>query len=71
MSTFRNRLLDYLNFSIKNDSIDEELADEILNEWDKPHQEEWLNEMEAKADAQAEAWLERQNEESERRDNSE
>ena len=71
MSTFRNRLLDYLNFSVKNDTIDEELADEIMNEWDRPHQVEWLNMMEAKADAQAEAWLERQNEESERRDNSE
>jgi protein-arginine kinase activator protein McsA len=48
----------FLNYNMKHGSITEELADEVLCEWDYEHQKEWLDTMQMKADAQIDAWRE-------------
>lgn len=55
---FKQYLIDFLNYNVKHGCIDDELADEVLNEWSHEHQKEWLERMEAKADAYYKAYKE-------------
>jgi hypothetical protein len=63
-------LREYLNFGIKEGFLDEDTVDNVLYEYDYNMQIEWLGNMEVKAQAQVDAWEERQQDIQEGRDNS-
>ena len=46
--TFKADLRAFLNACMKEGSVDEDLADSIMYEWDKDHQQEWLDRMEVR-----------------------